>query len=115
MRTVDEWIGANDDTVPPPRVRLRVFDSYGGHCHCCGRKIKAGEYWQNDHIIALCNGGQNRESNLGPACRNCCYSKTAQDVADKSDTYDKRRKHLLPKQKSRFPQRKDPWGKERRA
>lgn len=98
-RSVDEWIGKDDDAIPPPRVRLRVFDSYGGHCHVCGRKISAGEYWQNDHIIALINGGENRETNLGPACRNCCYAKTAEDQAEKSQVADKRKGHVLPRKK----------------
>jgi 5-methylcytosine-specific restriction protein A len=100
MRSVDEWIGKDDDAIPPPRVRIRVFDGAAGRCHLCGRKIGAGEYWQCDHVVAICNGGSNRESNLKPACRNCCYSKTAEDVAEKSDIADKRKKHILPKPKS---------------
>lgn len=56
----------------------------------------AGEYWQCDHVKALCNGGENKESNLKPACRNCCYRKTAEDVAEKAEVDEKRKKHLLP-------------------
>lgn len=97
-RTVEEWIGKTDDTVPPPRVRIRIFDRAGGRCHICTCKIAAGMYWQADHIKALCNGGANREANLAPACRNCCYTKTAEDVAEKSDVAEKRKKHLLPKE-----------------
>lgn len=97
-RSTEEWIGKTDDAVPPPRVRIRVFDAHGGCCYLCGRKISAGEYWQNDHITALCNGGANRENNLAPACRNCCYAKTAEDVAEKSAVADKRKKHILPKE-----------------
>ena len=100
-RTVEEWIGKNDDQVPPPRVRVRVFDNALGRCHLCGRKISAGEYWQCDHVVALVNGGENRERNLGPACRNCCYTKTAEDLAEKSDSAQKRKKHILPKEASR--------------
>lgn len=98
-RTVEEWIGKDDDQTPPPRVRLRVFDTAGGRCHLCGRKIAAGEYWQCDHVTALVNGGDNRERNLRPACRNCCYRKTANDLAEKSDIADKRKKHVLPREK----------------
>lgn len=54
------------------------------------------------------NGGANAESNLAPACRNCCRPKTATDVAEKSDTYDMRRKHVLPRKAKR------PWSKYRR-
>lgn len=96
-RSTDEWIGKTDDVVPPPRVRLRVFDVAGGRCHLCSRKIAAGEYWQADHVIALCNGGTNREGNLKPACRNCCYAKTAEDVAEKAEVAATRKSHILPK------------------
>lgn len=94
MRSTEEWIGKDDDQVPPPRVRLRVFDRAGGKCHLCQRKIPAGEYWQCDHLVALCNGGSNREFNLFPACRNCCYRKTAEDIAEKAIINRKRQKHL---------------------
>jgi len=100
-RATDEWIGKNDDSVPPPRVRLRVFDTARGCCHLCGRKIGGGEYWQCDHVVALCNGGANAESNLKPACRNCCHTKTAADVAEKSKVASMRKKHLLPKERGR--------------
>lgn len=116
MRSNPEWIGKNDDDVPPPRVRLRVFDSADGRCHLCGRKISAGEYWQCDHVVALANGGLNAERNLRPACRNCCFRKTADDVAEKSRVNRIRSKHLgIAKSKRPFPKRHDPWGKERRA
>ncbi len=101
-RSTEEWQGKTDDTVPPPRVRLRVFDAAGGRCHLCGRKIAAGEYWQADHVVALVNGGCNAERNLRPACRNCCFDKTADDIAEKSRIADKRKKHLLPKPPSKW-------------
>jgi hypothetical protein len=47
----------------------------------------------------LVNGGRNAESNLAPACRNCCYTKTAEDVAEKSEIADKRKKFILPRDK----------------
>lgn len=93
-RSVEEWVGKDDDAVPPPRVRIRVFDNTNGTCYLCKRKIFPGEYWQADHIIALCNGGGNCESNLSPACRNCCYTKTSEDVAQKSKLATLRKKHL---------------------
>lgn len=97
-RSTSEWIGKTDDTPIPPRVRIRIFDGALGRCYLCGRKISAGEYWQADHVTALCNGGSNRESNILPACRNCCYTKSAEDVAEKSKVADTRKSFLLPKQ-----------------
>lgn len=83
-RSTEEWIGKSDDTAIPPRVKQRVFMAHGGVCYLTGRKIRPGDQWDCDHVLALCNGGQNRESNLAPAIREAHRSKTAQDVAQKA-------------------------------
>lgn len=93
-RSVPEWRGKTHDTPVPPRVRLRIFDRHGGICHISGRKIRAGEQWDCDHVIALALGGEHREYNLAPALRELHRAKTAQDVAQKSRIYRKRRSHL---------------------
>jgi 5-methylcytosine-specific restriction enzyme A len=102
-RSVDEWIGATPDTPVPPRVKLRVFERYGGVCHISGRKITAGESWDCDHVIAIINGGENRESNLAPALRDKHRAKTAADVAMKSRTAKRRAAHLGVKSTSSRP------------
>lgn len=106
-----EWIGKTDDSRPPPHVRLRIFERYDGVCHWSGIKIRAGDHWDCDHIVALINGGENRESNMAPILRGKPHKeKTAADVAEKSRVYRKRAKHVgltKPRQqiKSRgFPQ-----------
>lgn len=84
-RSVPEWVGRNSDSAIPPRVRLRVFDAFRGVCQCgCARRIGAGEGWDCDHIIALVNGGEHRESNLRPLIRAHHREKTKEDVAEKS-------------------------------
>ena len=93
-RSLPEWIGATLDTPIPPRVRLRVFEAHGGVCHISGRKIRAGEKWEADHVIALINGGENRETNLAPALSDKHKAKTRADVRQKSDVARKRQKHL---------------------
>ena len=93
-RSVEEWIGKTDDSKIPGRVRLRVFDRHNGICHISGRKISAGEAWQCDHIVALANGGEHRESNLAPALTEPHKDKTKSDVAEKSRVVRKRKKHL---------------------
>jgi len=104
MRTVDEWIGKTPDTKVPQRVKARVFEKYDGKCHWSGRKILAGDQWDADHIIALINGGENRESNLAPILRGKPHKeKTAQDIAEKSKIARLRSKHLgIQKKKSSF-------------
>jgi 5-methylcytosine-specific restriction protein A len=94
MRAVREWIGANDDTRVPDRVRVRVFEREGGICHISGRKIAAGERWDLEHKVALCNGGRHRESNLAPALVEPHKRKTAADRAEKKIIDRKRKKHL---------------------
>lgn len=90
MRAVPEWIGKTPDANIPRHVRLRVFDTHWGKCHISGRRIQPGEAWDCDHIVALCNGGEHRETNLAPALREFHKAKTASDVAEKSRVARKR-------------------------
>jgi len=93
-RTVKEWIGKTPDSKIPPRVRLRVFEAHGGICHLSGRKIAAGEPWDCDHVVALINGGEHRETNLAPALRDKHREKTAADVAEKATVARKAKANL---------------------
>lgn len=105
-RATEEWVGKTDDTPIPPRVKLRVFERHGGICHLSGRKIRAGEPWDCDHVKALINGGENREANLAPALRDKHREKTALDVAEKAGIYRKRAKHLgIAPAKRKWPSR----------
>jgi len=95
MRSVPEWIGATPDTPVPDRVKQRVFIAKGGRCHRSGVKIRPGMDWDTDHVQALINGGENRESNLAPILRGKVHKeKTADDVKIKSKTARIRAKHL---------------------
>lgn len=111
-RAVTSWVGATDDTPVPPRVRIRVFDRFDQCCTICTRRIRPGETWTCEHVIALINGGANAESNLGVTCCNCLPDKNAADVAEKSSVYQKRAKHVLPKSERNTPRgfRKMPPG-----
>lgn len=93
-RSIDEWIGKTDDTPIPPRVKARVFLAHDGRCHLSGRKITAADKWDCDHVRALINGGENRESNLAPALRDKHREKTADDVKIKAKVARTRAKHL---------------------
>lgn len=93
-RSLEEWIGKTDDAKIPPRVLARIFLAHNGTCHISGRIIRPGERWQADHIRALCNGGEHRESNLAPALIDPHKAKSRMDVAEKSRVARKRKKHL---------------------
>jgi len=102
MRSVPEWIGQNDNSRIPDRIRVRVFARHGGRCHCCGRLILVGERWDCDHVVALINGGEHRETNLAPILASHHRAKTLADVAIKSKIYQSQRRHL-GLQKSKRP------------
>lgn len=102
-RSVPEWIGKTPDTKVPDRVRLRVFEKYQGKCYLSGRKIGPADKWDLEDIVALINGGENRESNKAPALKDKHKEKTARDVAEKSRIARKRSKHLGLAPRSGFP------------
>jgi 5-methylcytosine-specific restriction enzyme A len=93
-RSVEEWRGKTDDTQIPPRVKIRIFEKHNRCCGCCSRTIVGKLLPRYDHIIALVNGGQNRESNIQLLCSECHDCKTAIDVKEKSVVYRKKAKHI---------------------
>ncbi len=102
-REVPEWIGKTPDTKIPARVQARVFERHGGRCHITGRKILASDTWETDHVLAIINGGENRESNLAPALTSPHRKKTDADLKIKSKTARVRNKFLGIKQTVRNP------------
>ena len=100
-RAVKEWIANHDDQAIPPRVKLRVFERTNGHCAKCTRQLVPGK-WDCDHVVALVNGGQHRETNLEALCASPCHSdKTKADTAIKSENYRVRSKSVGVKRRKR--------------
>lgn len=83
-RPVKEWIGKRPESAAPSKVRQRVRDRDGAICRLCKTQIKDIESFELDHIIALINGGENRETNLSAVHSHCHKDKTASDVAEKA-------------------------------
>lgn len=103
-RTVPEWIGKTPDTAVPDRVRVRVFNRFGGVCQLTGRKIMAGDVWEVDHAKPLHKGGENRETNLQPVLREPHRAKTASEATARAKADRMRAKHLgLKKPKRPMP------------
>ena len=119
-RPLPEWVGTSPNTKIPARVRARIFDDCGGKCHICDNVI-VGKRWALDHVKALVNGGENRQSNLKPVHIACHAEKTAADVAEKAAIAAKRQAHLRivpdgPKMQGQpFPVTKSRAEKKRRA
>ena len=97
-RSTPEWIGKDDDAVPPLKIRLRVFAAYGGRCHLSGRLIRPGDPWDLDHVKRLKDApageNWNRESNLAPALRDRHREKTAAENKQGAKEDRIRAKHL---------------------
>jgi 5-methylcytosine-specific restriction enzyme A len=93
-RATKEWRGRTPDSKIPPRVKLRVWETHKGVCHISGRKIASGEPWECDHVVALINGGENRENNLAPILVDKHKEKTAADVKEKATVARKAKAHL---------------------
>lgn len=102
MRSTSEWIGQTDDAKIPDYVRLRIFNRCGGICHISERKITPADDWELEHIIALCNGGEHRESNMAPALAKPHKAKTARDLAQKAKNDRVRKRHLGIRKRSTF-------------
>jgi hypothetical protein len=105
-RALEEWVGKTDDTAIPPRVKVRVFAKHHGHCPICTLKIVGKLTPAFDHIAALINGGENRESNIQLLCSECHKTKTRSDVREKSQFYQKTAKRLNVRKKRTIPGRK---------
>lgn len=106
-RSRPEWIGKDDDAVPPRSVRARVFRAHNGICHLSGRKIGAGDEWDLEHVrpLAMARPGENlnRESNLTPALKAPHREKTAQEAAERAKADRMHAKHYGYWPKSKTP------------
>jgi 5-methylcytosine-specific restriction protein A len=94
MRTVKEWVGRTDNAMPPPTVRLRIFEHAGGICHLCECKIQVGQKWHASHIKSIWDGGENRESNIAPAHVKCHQAHTAKEKTEQAEANQRAMKHL---------------------
>jgi 5-methylcytosine-specific restriction endonuclease McrA len=61
------------------RERARLFLERGGQCHRCKRKLRPGDDWIDEHLIALENGGTNDWDNRGITCAWCKPTKDGED------------------------------------
>lgn len=113
-RELPEWIGKNDNTATPPRVKTRIYIDAEGHCKCCTRFIDGSalvaEY---DHVIPLILGGKNRETNLQLLCSECHAAKTKRDVKIKAKVARVRKRHIGIKKPSKFACSRDSKFKKR--
>lgn len=92
-RPVKEWRGKTAASMPPPTVRQRIFETWGGVCYLSGVVIDPAKGFDLEHIVPIADGGleANRESNLRPALRDPHIIKTAREKKERAEASRKRR------------------------
>ena len=106
-RTTEEWIAKHDDQAIPERVKLRIWEREKGRCHLTGKQIRPGDKYDFEHVIALADGGQHRETNLRLALRGIHRKKTAQEATARAKVRSKAKKYAGIKKPSRMPGSRD--------
>lgn len=85
-RSVPEWIGKNDDQMPPLSMTVRLLEKQGDKCADCGRPFVHGVRVNRDHVIPLADGGENREANFQLLCNWCHVEKTSAEATSRAKT-----------------------------
>lgn len=92
-RTLDEWIGKTDDSMPPPRVKDRIRDRQGNICALSGVELGPGVKVQYDHIVPLWLDGKNVESNIQAVTEAAHKQKTKTEASVRAKCNRTRKKH----------------------
>jgi len=110
MRTarLKEWVGKTPEAMPGQTVLLRLYAKQNGICACgCGQVMNLNrDKVDCDHVIAVIDGGENRESNLQLLLNACHKRKTSAEASARSEE----RRH---KSKAFTALRKPKWGTQR--
>jgi 5-methylcytosine-specific restriction protein A len=113
-RARPEWIADHPDQAVPKLVKLRIWEREEGRCYLTGLKINAlKDAFEYEHVIALANGGQHRESNIRLALTDAHKAKTRADIDVTVKTRRQRLKHLGQWPKSKTPLRSRGFAKTR--
>jgi hypothetical protein len=93
-RAIEEWVGKTPDEVPPEHVQLRIWDRQNGRCYVTGRKIAPGDKKELEHILALADGGENRERNLAWIIIGAHKEKTSEENSRRAEERKVRKNHV---------------------
>lgn len=102
-RATDEWIGKTPDSPIPERVKERILERQEWRCAKTGADLRTVKKINFDHIIAIINGGPNRESNIAAIAEKEHKPKTRSDRAIRSKTASTVKAHYGLKNPSRNP------------
>lgn len=104
-RTVEEWIGKTDDSMPSDACKRRILDRQGWKCAISGVKFRDGVKAEFDHITPLWLGGENREGNLQAITKAAHAAKTKTEATVRAKINRNRVKRFAGKKSNGFSQR----------
>ena len=93
-RTVDEWIGRTDDSMPSSGAKDRIRARQNNRCALTDVELRPGIKVEYDHIVPLWLGGRNAESNLQAVTSAAHKLKTGAEAKVRGKTNRTRKKHL---------------------
>lgn len=112
-RPVKEWVGRRPESMPTAKVQLRIFNRQNGVC-ACGCQVVMDfdrDDIDCDHILALKDDGENRESNLQLLRRKCHRAKTSAENSARADAERHKARAFAKRPSGGFP----PANPQRRA
>ena len=99
-RTLDEWIGRTDDSMPPDACKRRILERQGWKCALTGVAFTDGVRAEFDHIKPLWLDGENRESNLQAVTAKAHAAKTKSEATVRAKVNRNQIKRVMGKKKS---------------
>lgn len=99
-RSVPEWIGRSDDSMPSDACKRRILDRQGECCAITGVAFRDGVKAEFDHIVPLWLDGENRETNLQAITREAHAAKTKTEATVRAKVNRIRIKRVLGKKQS---------------
>ncbi len=99
-RTVDEWIGKTDDSMPSDACKRRILGRQGWKCALTGVAFTDGVRAEYDHITPLWLGGENRETNLQAITAKAHTAKTKNEATVRAKVNRNQIKRVMGKKKS---------------
>lgn len=92
-RAIAEWIGRNDDAMPPRSCFDRLWAKQEGKDAITGLPFTSKDRVIRDHILPLADGGENRELNLHLITEQTHKAKTADEATERAKTRSLHERH----------------------
>ncbi|MFJ6322313.1 MULTISPECIES: HNH endonuclease [unclassified Rhizobium] len=99
-RSVPEWIGRTDDSMPTDACKRRILDRQNWRCAITGVEFRDGVKAEFDHIRPLWLDGENREDNLQAITEAAHKAKTQTEATVRAKVNRNQIKRILGKKKS---------------